>query len=138
MFLIKANCNCTRLQYAAHQQQIKRSWHMCNVQSNFEQRCSFVNILMYNSGLLLWIPSLLILFYFYGYYGKVIVTWKVLLQWFICSKRVENLQKENLFSLTAIVGCDQERFSQIPMCIYWCSRWLEGFLFLFFVLRISI
>lgn len=39
-----------------------------------------MNIVMYNLGLLLWIPSVLILFYFYGYCGKIIVTWKVLLQ----------------------------------------------------------
>lgn len=52
---------------------------MCSVQNNFEQRCSFMNIVMYNLGLLFWIPYVLILFYFYGYCSKIIVTGKVLL-----------------------------------------------------------
>jgi len=39
-----------------------------------------MNIVKYNLSLLLWIPSVLILFYFYGYCGKIIVTQKVLLR----------------------------------------------------------
>lgn len=83
---------------------------MCNVQNNFEQRCSFMNTVMYNFSLLLWIPSMLILFYFYGYCCKIIVTGTVLPRWFICSKWVKNLQKEILFSSTPMIWCDQQRF----------------------------